>query len=191
MEPSGFKPRPMSSSHAAFDRALRRRSARLEARAEQPGDLPFLHELAAHCSPIASLLPAPILHQQSEAKEASHRARHPDAMRAIVSVDGVRAGRISVDWGKDGNTHGIDIAVLPEFRASGAGLHMLRAWLDVADSGAMSCTLEVAHDNPAALVYRRLGFTFVVGETGADVPFVRMKRAARPREDRRESVTQR
>ena len=101
-------------------------------------------------------------------------------MRSIVSVGGVPAGRIVVDWAGDGNSHGVDIAVLPEFRPSGAGLHMLRAWLDVADCAAMSCTLEVAHDNPAARLYWRLGFRPVTGEPDESPPFVRMVRAARP-----------
>jgi len=177
----------MSSEQKSFEAALRRRSPRLEARPEQAGDRHFILELTATCSPIASLLPQSVLEQQSAAKEASHRAQHPDAMRAIVSVDGAPAGRIVLDWTKNGNSHGVDIAVLPQFRSSGAGLHMLRAWLDLADSVGVLCTLEVASNNPAAQIYRRLGFRPEAAGSSSD-PFLRMIRPPRRAEAARRGM---
>jgi ribosomal protein S18 acetylase RimI-like enzyme len=99
-------------------------------------------------------------------------------MRRIVGVAGVRAGRIVIDWGADHISHGVDIAVLPELRSTGVGLHMLRAWLEVADHGAWTCTLDVNSNNRAALLYRRLGFREVVQGAGPEAgPFIRMARA--------------
>lgn len=167
----------MRSEHEAFDRALAARSDRLECRQEESADAAFLHALAARCSPLHSLLPAPMLEQQAAAQEASHRAQHPDAMRRIAAVAGVRAGRIVIDWGPVGVSHGVDIAVLPELRSSGVGLHLLRAWLDVADAGGWRCTLDVSRANPAIRLYAHLGFRVVDGQSGPEEhPFVRMAR---------------
>lgn len=170
----------MLFEHEAFDRLLRSRSARLDCHPEQTSDLPFVHRLAARCSPLAFLVPEPVLQQQAEAQEASHRAHHPNAMRRVVTVDGAPAARIVVDWAPSHVAHGVDIAVLPELRSSGAGLHMLRAWLDAADEGAWECVLEVNRDNPAMRLYAYLGFQAADDRSVGATPFVSMNRLASP-----------
>jgi hypothetical protein len=58
---------------------------------------------------------------------------------------------------------------------------MLRAWLEVADEGQWSCTLDVNRDNRAALLYTRLGFAAVEQAGDETSPFMRMARPARRR----------
>ena len=146
----------MAGEGPAFDRAFQGRSDRLSIRPERAEDLPFVRGLAERCSPLADVLPAQLLAQQAAAQEASHRSEYPSAMRRIVSANGIPVGRIVIEWRSDGVTHGVDIAVLPEFRSSGAGLQMLRAWLDVADSMESLSTLYVRSNNPVLALYRRL-----------------------------------
>jgi len=182
MEQGRFKPDRNSNcagaASDAFDRAFRRRSARLQVRPEQPHDFAFLQLLAARCSPLADLLPAAILAQQAVAQEASHRSQYPDAMRRIVTFEGKTAGRIVVQWDSERTSHGVDIAVLPELRRSGAGLCMLRSWLDAADLGNWRCTLQVRRDNPVARLYQCIGFRIVDEMPGdGELPFARMVRA--------------
>lgn len=86
------------------------------------------------------------------------RATRPQAMRRVVRLSGALIARIIVDWQVPGESHGVDIAVHPDHRNSGAGLAMLRAWLAVADEQGCTCTLDVIADNTARTIYRRLGF---------------------------------
>lgn len=75
------------------------------------------------------------------------------------------------------HSYGIDIAVLPEARATGAGLHMLRAWLEVTDSVGRPCRIDVVRDNPAARIYARLGFALAASDDGQS-PMAEMVRPA-------------
>lgn len=81
-------------------------------------------------------------------------------MQRIAERDGRPIGRFMIDWRTD-ESHGVDLAVMPGDRATGAGLHFLRAWIDVADAMAVPAVLQVAVDNPAQRIYRRLGFVAV------------------------------
>lgn len=141
-----------------FDEAFLRRAPGLAIRGETAADGGFLAKLFAVCSPLASVLPPALLEVQSSSQQASYRQSHPTAMRRIVLHNGVPVGRIVVDWNVAGVSHGVDIAVLPQTRATLAGPHMLRAWLEVADRLGRPCSLDVLADNRARLFYRRLGF---------------------------------
>lgn len=162
---------------AAFDRVLRRHG-RLDPRPEQPADLAFIRLLFARCSPLAETLPPALLTGQADLQEIGHRAQHPDAMRRILWRDARPIGRVVIDWSSAGGCQCVDIAVLPEHRGSGAGIATLRAWLEVADHDRRTCRLEVLRANPAALLYRRLGFT-ALGATGAHDPVMTMIRPPR------------
>jgi ribosomal protein S18 acetylase RimI-like enzyme len=159
----------------AFDAAFRLRDRRLAIRPETAADDVFLAHLFARCSPLARLLPPAVLAQQAAMQQASHAAQYPDAMRRVVSLGAQPIGHIVIDWQLPRSCHGVDIAVLPERRTGGAGLHLLRAWLDTADRNGLACRLEVHGDNPAARLYARLGFAAIDGAA----PFVTMHRAAR------------
>jgi hypothetical protein len=67
---------------------------------------------------------------------------------------GLPAGRMIVDWTPTDHVQGIDTG----YRATGAGLHLLRAWLDVSDAMSKPCRLTVLAANPARGIYARLGF---------------------------------
>ena len=70
----------------------------------------------------------------------------------------------------------VSVGVLPQHRARGLGTAMLRALVAAADEdGLPGLSLSVERDNPAARLYRRLGFAEVAGDAGA----VTMLRRAR------------
>lgn len=171
----------MDELDAAFDAAMHRLLPSAEVRQEQPEDRDFLLHLFAACSPLAGILPAAMLAQQAELANRGFGSLSPSAMFRIARVNRQPAGRIIIDWGRNGASHGIDIAVLPEFRRSGLGLAMLRAWLAVADDHCLPCTLEVLATNPARRIYERLGFapTPEMDETCAVIEMIRPA-ASRP-----------
>ena len=167
----------------AFDAAFHRRAPHLVASAQAPDDYAFLVELFCQCSPLATILPPVMLQHQAETQIASHHAAHPNAMFRVIRsgrvADGRRPiGRIIVDWDAAGVSHGVDIAVLPSERTGLAGLHMLRAWLDVCDQMRLSAKLEVLANNPARLIYQWLGF-ISEGASDTDSPSITMGRQTR------------
>lgn len=157
-----------------FDAAL---IARLPQCGVEPEDIryrPLLFELMIACSPLAGLLPPAMLAMQFDGQDAGFLAEWPLATRRVVMFDGTMIGRIILDWQAPDRSHGVDIAVHPDHRSSGAGLAMLRAWIDVADRSGRRCTLDVIADNPARRIYRRLGFVEREAEPGA--PYLFMER---------------
>lgn len=170
-----FKCDRAAGAAAAFDTDFLRRAPEFSIRPETVADTPFLNTLFLRCSPLAALLPGPMLLQQAALQCEGHRAQHPYATGRIVLVDRVPMGRILVDWSVKNYTHCVDIAVLPDRRSGAAGLHLLRAWTAVADAGGMTAGLTVQRDNPARRIYARIGF---VPLEGADLrhPLVEMRR---------------
>lgn len=164
-------------TEALFDRTFAIRARRLQSFEETETHRAFCRQLFVACSPLAAVLPAPLLRLQADAQYASHGFVHASAMRRIVARDGEPIGRIVIDWSLD-PVLGVDIAVLPHERASGAGAAMLRAWLDAADRTRRRCALTVLRGNPAARLYARLGFV-AIDDDGCD-PTIAMMRAPRP-----------
>ncbi len=165
----------------AFDALFKQRAPRLDIAAERPEHHDALRCLYAACSPLAELLPEALIDLQFQSREATYLSTRPLAMRRVITEGGVTIARIIVDWQQPGASHGVDIAVHPEHRSSGAALAMLRAWLAVADAAQRQCTLDVIADNPAKRIYQRLGFVEQQSDPGA--PYVFMVRpAARPAE---------
>lgn len=139
---------------------------------------PFLARLFVACSTLPERLPPALIEHQALAQQAGHRREFPHAMRRVVFDADRPIARIVVDWSSPELSRGVDIAVLPTHRASGAGAALLRAWLAVADRQRRRCHLSVLRDNPAARLYRRLGFA-PVDDDGYS-PVVAMTRAPRP-----------
>lgn len=135
----------------------------------------FITTLASACSPMAGLLPPFMLDQQSAMQEAAYRHAFPSAMWRVALHRHQPVGRIIIDWTPADHSLGVDLAVLPEARTSGAGLAMLRAWLKVSDTVARPARLSVRRDNPAARIYVRLGFQ-PTGEDHDDTPVITMIR---------------
>lgn len=160
----------------AFDAAFTQRAPALHIAPEADTDRDALRDLFAACSPLGGLLAGPLLEMQFASQDATMRASRPLAMRRVVRSSGTLIARIIVDWQVPGESYGVDIAVHPEHRQSGAGLAMLRAWLAVADAQARVCTLDVIADNPARAIYRRLGF--VEEPCAPNAPYRRMLRPA-------------
>lgn len=135
----------------------------------------FITTLAAACSAMAGLLPPFMLEQQSAMQEAAYANAFPLAMRRVTLFQHRPVGRIIVDWTPPDHSLGVDIAVLPDARSSGAGLAMLRGWLKVSDALGKAARLTVRRDNAAARIYARLGF-LPTGDDAADSPMVSMIR---------------
>lgn len=159
----------------AYDAAFCGRSPLLDLREERDSDRAFQLALFVACSPLGAILPPSLLWQQAEAQLASHRLHNPDAMCRVVSVDGVPVGRVAIDWHAMNHSYCVDIAVLPDARETGAGLHMLRTWLDVADLFGQPCRLDVLRSNPAVRLYSWLGFK-ICGRNDGSSPIIAMVR---------------
>ena len=68
----------------------------------------------------------------------------------------------------DDNTPELSIAILPEYRGQGVGTFLLDALLQTACERFTAVSLSVSADNPAARLYRRLGF-MVVADSGSSL----------------------
>lgn len=66
----------------------------------------------------------------------------------------------------DEQTPELSIAVLPAFRGSGIGTHLLRRTLEAAAERHDAVSLSVAVTNPVARLYRRAGFVTVREDDG-------------------------
>ena len=162
-----------------FDRAFRRRCPAAIIRAETETDAEFLVQLFIACSPLASLLPQPMLRQQALIQQASHQSECPRAMRRIILLEDATVARFVIDWSGTDCSHAVDIAVMPNARKSGIGRHLLHTWLEVADALNKPCRLEVLADNPARRLYDRLGFR-AISDTDRQEPVVHMERPVMP-----------
>lgn len=166
----------MTDPHSSFDAAFAAHAPHLGCRPEDATDTAFLTGLSIACSPLAGMIPEPMLLQQAEFQHAAHNGAHPHAMHRVAMLDGVPVARIMIDWDA-AESHCVDIAVLPAHQGKGIGLALLQAWLDVADRRGQPAQLEVREDNPAGRLYLRLGFQPVPDPHGWS-PVVTMLRPA-------------
>jgi ribosomal protein S18 acetylase RimI-like enzyme len=144
--------------------------AGLELRPATPADEAFL--LAVYASTRAEELAAvawdaatqhAFVRMQFAAQDSHHRQRFPHATFAVVTVDGMPAGRLSVDRG-DTEIRIIDIALLPEHRGRGIGTALLLPILDEAERTEKTVSIHVERENPARRLYERLGFVQVADQ---------------------------
>ena len=75
----------------------------------------------------------------------------------VIEVNGKKAGRFYIDYW-DNEIRVVDIALLPEFRQSGIGSHLLEYLFQEALTRKLPVTIHVEHQNPARHLYERLGF---------------------------------
>jgi len=131
-------------------------------RAETGADSDFLRSLfdQARAQEFAGLAPAllrALLDMQFAAQQQSYRQAYPDARFEIVEVDGAAVGRQAVVQ-RDGALLLVDIALLANWRGQGIGSALLRKLQQAAAGAGRSLRLQVALNNPAQALYRRLGF---------------------------------
>ncbi len=63
-----------------------------------------------------------------------------------------------IDWDIDGESHCIDVAIIPEEQGKAIGTALLSAWIEISDDLNRNCWLQVAADSRAKDLYSRLGF---------------------------------
>jgi ribosomal protein S18 acetylase RimI-like enzyme len=92
------------------------------------------------------------------AAQSAHYAEHYEGMTAdVVLIDGLPAGRLLVArW--PGEIRIVDVALLPEFRGSGAGTHLLSELAAEAQAAGKPLSIHVERQNRALRLYQRLGF---------------------------------
>lgn len=100
-----------------------------------------------------------LLRQQFVGRNASYRARFPDARWEIVELDGLPIGGVITDHAADAIVV-VDLAILPEWRGIGIGSSLLGEICDTARAAGAAVRLSVFSSNVGALrLYRHLGFT--------------------------------
>ena len=97
------------------------------------------------------------LQMQFDAQSRHYAGHFPDASFDIVELGGEPAGRLYVDE-FDGEIRIIDIALLPGYRRRGLGTHYLRSLMRRAAEIGACVTIHVEKNNPAMVLYERLGF---------------------------------
>ncbi|WP_121255982.1 GNAT family N-acetyltransferase [Nocardioides ferulae] len=134
-------------------------------------DRPFLLEVyaATRAEELDQVVWAPgareaFLRMQFEAQDVQYRQHNPHGAFDVVEVDGVPAGRLYVDR-RPTDVRIVDIALLPAYRGTGVGSHLLRLLQAEAAASGRSLSIHVEIHNRAAGLYSRLGFV-VVAEHG-------------------------
>jgi len=97
------------------------------------------------------------LEMQYSARERHYRKQFPDADDLLVLVGGQPAGRLCVNRGNQ-ELRVVDIALLPKHRGSGIGGALIAGLQEEATTAGLPLALQVEAGNPAANLYRRLGF---------------------------------
>jgi ribosomal protein S18 acetylase RimI-like enzyme len=98
------------------------------------------------------------------AAQSAHYAQHYTGMSAdVVLLDGTPAGRLLVArWEREIRI--VDIALLPEFRGTGAGGELLAGLIAEAREAGKVLSIHVERQNRAMRLYERLGFRPVAEE---------------------------
>jgi ribosomal protein S18 acetylase RimI-like enzyme len=105
------------------------------------------------------------LKQQFQFQSADWSRRFPHLKRWVIRLASVPVGRLYIDRQDQARTiHLTDITLLPAYRGRGLGTGILRDLCAEADAMGWALTLHVEHHNPAARLYRRLGFELTEGQ---------------------------
>jgi len=99
-----------------------------------------------------------IMRMQYSARKGSYDAQFPDSEHSIITMDGVDAGQIWVDRGKDEHRL-IDISISDAFQNKGLGTALLKNLIVQAQQAGATLRCAVATNNPGSLrFHERLGF---------------------------------
>jgi RimJ/RimL family protein N-acetyltransferase len=107
------------------------------------------------------------IEHQFSAQDAHYRQHYPGATLDVIEVDGEPAGRLYVHRGPS-DIRIMDIALAPAFRGRGIATDLLRALITEAERSARKLSIHVEMNNPARVLYERLGFR-PAGEHGVYV----------------------
>jgi ribosomal protein S18 acetylase RimI-like enzyme len=115
-----------------------------------------------------------LVEMQHRGRELSYAASFPEASDSILCLDEgsdarTPVGRVLVNRGQQ-SWRIVDIAVLNQHRGKGLGTRVLRECQAQCRQAGATLELEVAPQNPAMRLYKRLGFRI----TGEDVLAIRM-----------------
>jgi ribosomal protein S18 acetylase RimI-like enzyme len=108
--------------------------------------------------PVAAL--AQLLQMQALAQRTGYAAQFPGAESLIVCVGPYPVGRLMV-WQSEAELRLVDIALLHSFCRSGIGTAVMKTLCDRAVLSGLPLRLSVRPSNPAAALYRRLGFVTI------------------------------
>ena len=141
-------------------------SLRISQRRYTNNDLTFLetlygttreYELAnANFTPAEK---AAFISQQFSAQTLHYTGNYCTDHFNIVEVDGVPAGRLFIDFW-DREIRIVDIALLPQFQQSGLGSYLIKEVFKTASQSDKPVTIHVEFQNPARVLYERLGFKY-------------------------------
>ncbi len=136
-------------------------NGQLALRPVDASDQPFLLALVASTRDDLQLLDHTIgtmlMRMQYEAQLSDYRRRFPGMEESVVLADGVPAGRMYVARSRH-EIRLVDISLMPEFRGRRIGSALLAGLQEESASAGLPLRLHVLQSNPAAGLYRRLGF---------------------------------
>lgn len=136
-------------------------AARLSLRAITAGDQDFLLALADSTRDDLHLLDralrTQLVRMQHEAQASDYGRRFPHLEQHLVLADGTPAGRLCVARGAN-EIRLVDISLLPAYRCRRIGARLLGRLQDESRQADLPLRLHVLQANPAARLYRRLGF---------------------------------
>lgn len=98
--------------------------------------------------------------QQFAAQRHHYRTQIEGCSFDVIERHGVPIGRLYLQQ-REINLHIVDIVLIPAARGGGFGARMLRALIAAADERGKGVGIFVEKANPAARLYRRLGFVEV------------------------------
>jgi len=101
---------------------------------------------------------AAFVNMQFNLQHVHIQKKYPRADRLVIMRGGEDAGRLYIERRPGRHHHIIDLALLPEHRRKGAGGALLRDLLDEAAACGKAMTVHLEKHNPAAPLFRRLGF---------------------------------
>ncbi|MDA8448671.1 GNAT family N-acetyltransferase [Acidovorax sp. NCPPB 3859] len=132
---------------------------------ERAADLPALRALFRHqrwaefaMLPWDDAAKTALLDQQFDAQRHHYASVHPQVLFLVLMHQEQTAGRLYLGRSEAGDLGLLDILLSPRYRGQGLGTALIGALQDQAAIEGRRVLLEVGKGNPAAGLYRRLGF---------------------------------